>query len=391
MVIEDKNKDGNFEDNIPDGVTDPFGWQSENLDPWPNYNFLFGGIQRKGNKSYYLWIKAIANLSNTLPSNGGFFELERYNLNFPQGATTEDLTVKVVSVPTVNQSKSVRSIGSGIMVTARNSLGNLVNNFYKYFTIAVTFNPFDINSYKSDSISIYSSSDGINWTKEETLVDLSSKTAVTQVNHLSYFALMAERLDTISPVTNAILNGQKGDNDWFKNNVEVSLDAQDNEGGLGVEYTLYRIDEEDWQQYMKPFVVSDEGNYKIEFYSVDSDENIEKTRLIEINIDKTQPVVSLLISPLILWPPNGKMMDVKILGSLSDNFLIRKIVFEIEDEYNEIEPVINNFGDVIKLEAKRSDDDLDGREYKIKVTVFDWSGNEAVSSSAVIVPHDQRK
>src|SRR4030042_720406 len=292
MVIEDKNKDGNFEDNIPDGVTDPFGWQSEDVDPWPNYNFIFGGMQRNGNKSYYLWTKAIANFSKTLPSNGGLFELERYSINFPQDATTEDLSLKVVSVPTVNQSKSVRSIGSGILVTARNSLGNLVTNFYKYFTIAVTFNPFDINSYRSDSISIYSSSDGINWTKEETSVELGSKTAVTEVHHLSYFALMAERLDTTSPITNLILNGQKGDNGWFKSDVEISLDAQDNEGGLGVDYTLYKIDEEDWQQYMQSFIVSDEGSHKIEYYSVDKDENIEETKLVEISIDKTPPIIT---------------------------------------------------------------------------------------------------
>ena len=34
MVVKDKNGDGNFEDNIPDGLVDPYGWQSTNPDPW---------------------------------------------------------------------------------------------------------------------------------------------------------------------------------------------------------------------------------------------------------------------------------------------------------------------------------------------------------------------
>src|SRR3989344_4169727 len=43
MVVEDKNGDGNFDDNIPDGVTDPFGWQSDQPDPCELYSFFYEG------------------------------------------------------------------------------------------------------------------------------------------------------------------------------------------------------------------------------------------------------------------------------------------------------------------------------------------------------------
>ena len=55
MAVYDKNGDGNFDDNIPDGIVDPYGWQSDKPDPWENYNFSLNGIEKSGVKSHYLW------------------------------------------------------------------------------------------------------------------------------------------------------------------------------------------------------------------------------------------------------------------------------------------------------------------------------------------------
>src|SRR5258708_4287644 len=68
-VFQDKNHDGNFSDNIPDGVTDPFGWQSKDPDPWENYSFFYNGQQRTGNKSYYLWEKKLDNTQESVSTN----------------------------------------------------------------------------------------------------------------------------------------------------------------------------------------------------------------------------------------------------------------------------------------------------------------------------------
>ncbi|MBU0569899.1 hypothetical protein KKB40_03900 [Patescibacteria group bacterium] len=116
-----------------------------------------------------------------------------------------------------------------------------------------------------------------------------TKTASAQLNHLSYFALMAERFDTTAPTTNAVLSGEEGKDGWFKSDVEVTLNAQDNEGGLGVDYTLYKVNEGDWQEYTSFLNFTDEGDYLIEFYSVDNDENIEDVKSVEFHIDKTPP------------------------------------------------------------------------------------------------------
>ena len=49
---------------------------------------------------------------------------------------------------------------------------------------------------------------------------------------------MAERLDTSAPVTTAVLDGQEGQQNWFRSDVEISLDAEDDI--FGVDYTFYK-------------------------------------------------------------------------------------------------------------------------------------------------------
>lgn len=386
MVVEDKNKDGNFEDNIPDGLVDPFGWQSEELDPWENYSFDYGGQARTGNRSYYLWAKAIANLSPTLTTNGGFFELEKYKLDFPQNATGQNLNLELKAAPNAKPSNILQSIGSTLSAVAKDLAGNIVRNFQEFFTLTIGFSEEDLDGFDQSTLSIYSSEDGINWTKEDTRINWTEKTASASVNHFSYFALMAERLDTTAPTTTAILVGTQGQSGWFRSKVEVILEHRDNEGGLGVDYTLYKVNDENWQQYLEPLNFEDEGHYTIEYYSVDKDENIEQVKSTEFEIDKTLPIAQIQTDPSTVWPPNGKMVDVVITGSASDNN--GTVILEVEDEYNEIEPTLSYFGEIIKLQASRRDDDKDGRIYRIKI--LDLAGNIAESIGQIIVPHDQR-
>jgi len=390
MVIHDENGDGDFDDNIPDGVVDPFGWQSTDLDPWPNYTFSYGGQQRTGSYSFYLWVNAIANLSPQLSSNGGYFELERYRLSFSSGATSQTLNLDMRISPVVRVTNTLESLGSSIRVTARDLFGNIVSSFLNFFTVSISFSGFDLSHYDLNTLSIYSSEDAVNWTPEDTTINFDNQVASTSVNHLSYFALIAERLDTISPTTNAALEGEEGDSNWFRSDVRLTLNAVDNEGGLGVDYTLFRINDEDWRLYISPVLFSQEGSYRIEFYSVDNDENIEEVKTIKFNIDKTPALVSLSVNPNILWPPDGKMIDVTVLGDASDNIQLKSVVFNVEDEYNEIEPIITGFNEIIKLKASRRGNDFDGRTYKILVKLVDIAGNVTETYLPVIVPHDQR-
>jgi murein DD-endopeptidase MepM/ murein hydrolase activator NlpD len=293
MVIQDKNHDGNFEDNIPDGVTDPFGWQNTEPDPWPNYQFTYTGEQRTGNKSYYLWTKNLTNLNPDLDSNGGVFQTERYNLQFPTGATDKQLRLEIKTGPTANKSDITKSIGSTISVVAKDLLGNIVDHFDQPFTLTVSYDTFNLDNYNAASVRIYSSQDGTNWTPEETTLDFGQKTASANINHLTHFALMVDRLDIVPPTTTATLSGTQGKPDWFRSNVSTTLNATDNL--LGTDYTLYSADGANWSKYATPLTFNTEGQHKIQFFSVDKDGNEEQAKTVEFNIDKVAPEAKIFV------------------------------------------------------------------------------------------------
>lgn len=388
-VFQDKNNDGNFSDNIPDGVTDPFGWQSKDPDPWETYSFFYNGEDRSGNKSYYLWKKNLDKLDAILTSNGGVFNTERFELDFPQDSVVNETHLSIKSAPIIKDLNNLSSIGSTLDIHAFDSQGNEVLNFEKEFTLTVGFNDFDLIPYNTDSFSIYSSADGVVWNKEPTLVDFVNKSAIARFNHLTHFALMAERFDTDPPVTTAVLDGQNGQSNWFRSDAYVSLNSDDGRG-LGTDYTLYRKEDEDWETYEGPLLFTDEGHHKIEFYSVDKDENIEDVKSVKFDIDKTAPEAEIDINPKTIWPANGKMINISVTGDVSDLHLFSKQILVI-DEYDQIQPAISDFGQTIQLEAKRRGNDLDGRIYVLGILAEDLAGNVKEDQVKVVVPHDQGK
>jgi murein DD-endopeptidase MepM/ murein hydrolase activator NlpD len=298
MVVQDKNYDGNFDDNIPDGLVDPYGWQSEDHDPWEIYSFNYLGQQRTGNKSYYLWTQKIDSLNTAIPSNGGTVTSGAYSLDFPanvNGGQEFELYLQgiTVSLPPPN----LGVIGSGEEIIAKDILGNPLTAFLNFFTLQYDFSSIDMSRYKADSIFFYSSSDGANWTKETgTAVDLSSKKATLQLGHMTMFALMAELKDTIAPLTTMLVHDATVQPS-YQSDVTVTLRASDNDGGSGIDYVAYKVDDGEWKEYVAPFVVTEEGNHTVSFYAVDKDGNIEDERsinfIVEKNKDLTPPEIGI--------------------------------------------------------------------------------------------------
>lgn len=297
MVVYDKNDDGNFEDNIPDGIIDPFGWQSKEPDPWENYSFFYAGAQRTGSKSYYLWKKNLDGKEAIVGLEGGAFQAGRYVISFSPGSTPIQFNLDMLSSPVASSSAGLTSVGSTMSIFANDLLGNPITEFLTDFTIDIDFSQFDLSRFNTSTLSIYSSTDGTHWTKEETALDMDAKKATAHVNHLTLFALMAQRKDSIAPVTNAVLLGQQGEENWYKSDVSVSLSALDNEGGLGVDYTMHRRDKTEWEIYKDPILFSEEGKHMVEFYSVDKDGNVEEVKSVEFFIDKTSPEIEIVFNP----------------------------------------------------------------------------------------------
>lgn len=290
MVVKDKNGDGNFEDNIPDGLVDPYGWQSSNPDPWEKYQFDWYGEQKSGAKSHYMWKQNISGTKKTLHPDGGTFGKNRYNISFPKNFTFTDLILSLNSIGVSDSSPGLQPIGHGIDITLWDGIQTYITDFQNTFKLIYNFGNLDTSRYEQESISMYSSLDGINWEKESTTIDWNKLEATMQANHLTKFALFGVELDSLAPTTTALLSGTEvtvdDQTNTYSSPVNLILTTSDEpvEHSLGIDYTLYKINNGEWNIYEEPLQFTELKTYKLQYYSVDKDGNTEDIQTTEFSI-----------------------------------------------------------------------------------------------------------
>ena len=123
-------------------------------------------------------------------------------------------------------------------------------------------------------------------------------------------------------------------------------------------------------------------------------------------VDNTSPTITeVSINPSVLWPPNRKMVLVTPTASVTDNcdpgstVQLTSITINDGDETSTCDLTIgdgNTTGDIridangnIYLRAERSGAGS-GRTYTLTYTATDASGNSAMESAPVTVPHNKQ-
>ncbi|MBN1281344.1 MAG: choice-of-anchor J domain-containing protein, partial [Candidatus Thermoplasmatota archaeon] len=95
-------------------------------------------------------------------------------------------------------------------------------------------------------------------------------------------------VDTTPPVTTCTLDGVL-EGGIYVSDVTVTLTATDDLSG--VNYTMYKLDSGVYVEYTAPFVVTDDGDHTVSFYSVDLAGNIETEKTQEFTIQHKAPLV----------------------------------------------------------------------------------------------------
>jgi len=117
-------------------------------------------------------------------------------------------------------------------------------------------------------------------------------------------------IDQTAPETSCELDPPEpdGENDWYVSDVEVTLTATDDTSG--VNYTMYKLDENDWTKYMNPFTVTTDEYHTVKYYSVDMAGNIESTKPVSFKIDQTNPMINLTVeTDLTKWLLTAEVFD----------------------------------------------------------------------------------
>ncbi len=197
--------------------------------------------------------------------------------------------------------------------------------------------------------------------------------------------------DMTKPTTTATVDGTTGNNGWYTSDVTVTLNASDNESG--VKKTQYRVNKGEWEDYTNPIVLSTEGNNTFEYRSEDNSGNVEDPQLVDINIDKTAPVLKVTVDKSLLSQPNHKLENIKVTLDSSDaisriaSIILESItVNEANATPNDIQGANYRTMDTeFSLRSERNGYGS-GRIYTITYLAKDKAGNTARSTATVTVP-----
>lgn len=346
MVVYDKNNDGQYDDNIPDGLIDPFGWQGdEGHDPWENATFeLPKGVARTGMRSSYLWKRRLADVTAQIGPEGGDILADGISIYVPKLTLEQILDFHMKSVPRPPDMDGLESLSAGIKITAKDDKNILVRYFNNPFNLIIDIAHENFKIYKPESIKIYSSSDdGATWNEDPTYIDQETGRAVGTINHLTLFALFGEKVDKSSPVSTIEAAGF-GKGKKFRSNVKVSVAVEDDIDSLGVDYSMFTLDSEyDWTKLESVVEIASEGAHIIKVFSADKSGNIEVPKELTFTIDKRKPEMRVEYSRL----------ERKLLFSVVDGGDI------LSETGNEV-AVEDDAGNVRKL--KRENKAIDGLE-----------------------------
>ena len=189
------------------------------------------------------------------------------------------------------------NIQCGVNISSSCSSNMIWNNtFIKNNGTDSTYDSANVQAYDDGTNNWWNSSDYGNYWSDWTTPDLDANGIVDVPYDIlggagakDYYPLTFLP-ENIAPITTAASTGTIGSSGWYRSNASVSLSATD--AGSGVNATFYRIGTSgSWSGYSSSFVISNDGNHTVEFYSMDNAGNIESVKSISVKIDKTSPTL----------------------------------------------------------------------------------------------------
>ena len=284
-VTKDVNNSNTFEDDLPYGKVDPFGWQSQVIaDPWPNYLWTDTLGTHRGVFSSYNWDVSNKFTNTYINEYGGNVELENIKLDFPEEATGYNFTVFVKPYPApkfdLTQNKLTYLSGSSFLINMYGNLGKELPPLLKPVKIEIDFSEANLDNIKENSIYLYYFNEQTQeWEKISSVVDLINRKIYGETNHFSRFAVLAEKIDNAPPTTQVQIEGTQNKG-LYSEYPTITLTSE------GSAQTLYSLDDGiSWSSYENSFKLNREGTTNIMFKSYDEHNNWEEAQTHQIKVD----------------------------------------------------------------------------------------------------------
>ncbi|MFA5997297.1 MAG: hypothetical protein WC791_02285 [Candidatus Paceibacterota bacterium] len=170
--------------------------------------------------------------------------------------------------------------------------------------------------------------------------------------------------DTVAPMTTSVISGSLGVDYWYTSPTSVALTAVDNIDGVGVEKTMYSLDNGvTWNTYSTstPLVIATEGTSTLKYYSVDYFGNTEATSTLDFKIDTTAPTIFASDTSVEQLTSSGTLLTIPV--TVNDSI-------DPNSTFTTDKPLTQTFAPGVT---------------NILITAHDMAGNIATSSIAVTV------
>jgi murein DD-endopeptidase MepM/ murein hydrolase activator NlpD len=269
-VTKDTNLNNNFWDEFPNGRVDPFGWLSaNNNDPWETFSWEDSLGSHKGAKSFYLWKHFINETSEiissgTSPQDDNKISLDNKTITFPDSINNFVAKIYPYIKPNEESFLLKRYIPkTSFIAEIYDQIGNKISEFENPLEISIKIDPKHLIGIDVDSLKIYFFDEILNiWKEEAGTFDKINNVISTTINHLSRFAVLA---DKNIPETNVEITGSN-ESDWYTEFPTIKFFTSSND--QDIDFTLYSIDErQSWNKYTGPFKIQKDGVTKLLFRS----------------------------------------------------------------------------------------------------------------------------
>lgn len=169
--------------------------------------------------------------------------------------------------------------------------------------------------------------------------------------------------DNLSPISSVKLEGVLGKFDWYTSDVKVSINAVDR-GYAGVDKIYYKLNNGVETKYTSKFIIRSEGSNTLEFYSKDKAGNIEEIRTMDVDIDKSLPIIS-----------ENRPADTEFVSSIGSSFDCTDLITGL----NKVEYALSRSSSQPTSWSEdfdASDEEKEGGTWYLFIRAYDLAGNK---------------
>jgi murein DD-endopeptidase MepM/ murein hydrolase activator NlpD len=288
-VLRDLNEDSDFDNDIPHGKTDPFGWHmSAKQDPWETFSWTDTLGTHTTGKNYYLWntpLQTYAAHTGTL-KKPTFEELEMdFQLEQDQALTAIIKRIPSYAIKNAINGKTTAA-KLAYLVELYNHFGEVVKNTSTNIELAFSYAQLPLLNINAKTLSVYHfNSPQSLWEKLHTINDATQNKLLTVANDFSIFAVFGDKIDNNPPSSKIHIFGTQI-RDQYIGPVELTFSAQDIDYQSQVTHIFYKLNEKEWEEYTKPIVLSDSKKHVVFYKSMDEHQNVEPEKNTEFEINQ---------------------------------------------------------------------------------------------------------